>query len=150
MNDFFYGIRKRRWCFLTLLHITVRFASHTCVLNCNVINAVPREIKIPKCCGDVLFVHLIGLSAKECTDSFTLFMDCPQFCSFTFLLTVFCVTSDMTQNQIKMQKYEIEFRVRTDWGLLGVCTAVKPVQVICVWLLEPCHFEVIPSILCTI
>jgi hypothetical protein len=50
----------------------------------------------------------------------------------------------------KNAKYETEFRVRTDWDLLGVCAAVKPVQVICVWLLEPCHSEVIPSIPCTI
>jgi hypothetical protein len=68
---------------------------------------------------------LIGLSAKECTD---------------------CVTSDMTQNQLKMQHYETEFKVRIDWGVLVLCAAVIHVRIICVWLSEPCHTEVIPSI----
>jgi len=56
-EQFFYGIRKRRWCFLTQLHSTACFASQTCVLNCNVIYAVPKRNQNTQTrCGGVLFV----------------------------------------------------------------------------------------------
>lgn len=54
----FYGIRKRGGCFLTLLHITACLASHTFVLNCNVIYAVVREIKIPKHVAEVCYLSV--------------------------------------------------------------------------------------------
>jgi hypothetical protein len=82
---------------------------------------------------------LICLSAKECTEYFHFVYRLSKVCSFAFLLTVSCITYDMTLNQLKMQQYETEFRVRIDWGLLGLCAAVIPVRVICVWLSEPCH-----------
>jgi hypothetical protein len=90
-EQFFYGIRKGNGFFLH--HCTVQHILFHTLVSWIVMLFIQcwEESKYPNMLWRCVICPLIGLSAKEHTH-FNLFMDCPQFCSLTFLLTVFCVT----------------------------------------------------------